>query len=901
MAMQHGFGTTASSLELLIQVKHQSQSNRSLSCDRRHASSRSTRSTSRSRRTSGRRSQSGGRSRRISTDVDDGGSDRRRSSPKSIASLSTKASSTRLTKSSRSTRTSGPDYHDARRDKRRGRSNNGKSVASRSTRTSSRSTKTSRTTVRTPVLNTSNQLMTASSSHRSIDPDGQVDNAVDNDHEHNDFARSARSKKMAKVEMRIAEVNQYAAIARQKASLMTNYDFEGGNGHAFENDGNDASKMSRKSSSRSKSRSDRSKKYNDGRSLSRERRSVRSAPTSRRPASKSRRRSQSQTRDVYDHDSNEFRSNPKSSPPTVVPDIDEDSVPVTIPPLRPYNISPVSFEAEMEVNPRYMTGTTIEAGHTTVSSMSSTDSYVKKLIYLRIQKRREFEARRQQRQEERKKSELEGYFYEGIDNDATVDMEEEDPYAPSSSRSRDYRQTRAPSPLSSEKMSHGNSRRSRASSSSVHRTPTVASPIVSQHEEFCIKHPHVLLSDQVDINIWTCMRYCKDPESGRWHTVMMVCRDCLAEEEDGQYCNDTSYHSQSRRLDLRGFHPHGTRSGFDMVTDDDVTCSQSSQELDRDGQHHQIHRETIDVHPLYGGNLTPLEQEAEAQRRRFIRRLAARAYHFPGNTWCEDFIQYTCNTHLVFGIFFHHPLHPVTSRERCVILLGSVASGLLTSNLIYLWFVHAELGMDDTVLSLEPSGTFDVTKLMITLWTLGSMVHTLFDLSIWHIKACTLCRYYHGNYVSDSAVNCGRMVGVTIVLATLACATYLVLLRASEDYKSSLMDDVKMEHDDGDKSFLQPVSLGGAKYFDFLLGYIIEFVLAVFVYNPLILTIVFTGVLGCKGRIPILGGRPREAMREQKYAMKRQRYTMPQTLKLGDQEYEADVMYGDKNQKLTNF
>lgn len=302
-------------------------------------------------------------------------------------------------------------------------------------------------------------------------------------------------------------------------------------------------------------------------------------------------------------------------------------------------------------------------------------------------------------------------------------------------------------------------------------------------------------------------------------------------------------------------------------------------------------------------NQTPLEREAELQKLRFVRRLAARACHFPGNSWFEDWIQYTSNTHLVVGIFFHHPLHPVTGRERCVILLGSMAIGLLLSNLIYLWFVHAEFGMDDTVLSLR---FLDVTKLMITLWTLGSAIHSVFDLGVWHIKACTLCRYREGNYVSDGAVKCGRTAGMTIVFFTAAFATYLVLLRASEDKKNSFQVDNsgdEIQDDGGGESFIQPISslAGGAQYYHFLLGYIIEFVLAVFVYNPLILTIIFTGVLGCNGRIPILGGRPREVMREQRYAMRRQRYTMPQKLKLGDEEYEAD-MWGELSQNLaTNF
>ena len=84
-----------------------------------------------------------------------------------------------------------------------------------------------------------------------------------------------------------------------------------------------------------------------------------------------------------------------------------------------------------------------------------------------------------------------------------------------------------------------------------------------------------------------------------------------------------------------------------------------------------------------------------------------------------------------------------------------------------------------------------------------------------------------------------------------------------------------------------PISFdGGAKYFDFMIGYVIEFVLAVFVYSPLILTVVFTGVLGCNGKIPVLGGRPREVFKEQRFAEKRKRYQrMPPTLNLRDDEY----------------
>ena len=61
---------------------------------------------------------------------------------------------------------------------------------------------------------------------------------------------------------------------------------------------------------------------------------------------------------------------------------------------------------------------------------------------------------------------------------------------------------------------------------------TVCTPVY-QLEECCIKHPHVLLQDQTNVNIWTCMRYCKDPKTGRWVTVKKVCVQCLG-EMDGE-------------------------------------------------------------------------------------------------------------------------------------------------------------------------------------------------------------------------------------------------------------------------------------------------------------------------------------------------------------------------------
>lgn len=940
--MQHDF---CNSEELLAQARSLSQSNRNHSNSSSYREDSSHREGSTSRRT---------RSTATTTSGSNIGSNSSRRS----------YSSSRSGRRRHSSRSNGEDSGGAVGG---GGSSAGKPSTSRSTK-ASRHTKNSRSTTssRSSSGESPNSTSSSSLSRQIIDPDGRsaqrivsgsLSVVVTNSEDEEDYSRSARSKKLDEVEQ-IAQVEKYSHMARKKASLMTSHGFERGDEDGDDNDEEDHHGSKRsigssgKISSRAKGhRSKSSKSSNDGSLTSRERRRRSRSPSSRSRksnASKSKRNSHRQLEDKVGPD----KARSKKPSKIIVEDVEDDekeSVPMTIPGKLPSSPPRPIPSPGQEGIPHDMTGATIGGGGdcaTTVSSMSTTDSYVKKQLYFWELKRQEREDRRQRREKQKRQAEnMGGYFDEGHNNDdETVyleeDVEDEESYFPTSfcdddlssedDEGGDDYNTRTNSNYGKSRNSGGHGSSNRTS------THTTSSPLVYQREEFCIKHPGVLLSNQTDINVWTCMRYCKDPKNGRWHTVKMVCEECLAEDEEC-HVHDTPFHRRMR-TELRGFRPQNNHMGYhrppqdltgadesspsvssadvnDKDIEDDGTCSTSSLFTDahttvsppsletKHSKHHD--RETIDVLPMEGfGNQTPLERESEAQRRRFIRRLAARAYHFPGNTWCEDWTQYIGNTHLVFGIFFHHPLHPVTSWERCVILLGSVAVGLLLSNLIYLWFVYYEFGMDDTVLSLGPKGSLNVTKLMITLWTFGSFVHTCFDLSIWHIKACTLCRYgSHESYVTDNAVKCGRTAGVTIVLLTLAFATYLVLLRASEDYKDSFqaMADVD-EDDEAGESFLQPIIFGGgAQYFDFLAGYIVEFILAVFVYNPLMLTIVFTGVLGCNGKIPIVGGRPRELKQQQRYAMKRQRYTMPQVLKLGNQEYEADT-WGNSEQKLaTNF
>ncbi|KAL3777211.1 hypothetical protein HJC23_013756 [Cyclotella cryptica] len=282
---------------------------------------------------------------------------------------------------------------------------------------------------------------------------------------------------------------------------------------------------------------------------------------------------------------------------------------------------------------------------------------------------------------------------------------------------------------------------------------------------------------------------------------------------------------------------------------------------------------------------TPEEIEREEERRRLKRRLAARAYHFPGNTWCEDWFQYLSNTHTVLGLFFHHPLHPLKVQERLVILFGSIAIGLTISNLTYMYFIREGVDADEELfrVNLNWLGLSEaiITKLMITLWTLGSFLHMIFDLGLWHMKACTLCRY--GGQIDDRIARWGRVVGLFIVVTAMAAGSYAVLLRASIEYKGEGSEGLQVEESIRNNEFYD-IDFGGKRSFRFLLGYLVEFLLAMFVYYPITVTIVFSGVLGCGGRIPILGGRPREIKRERKYEMSKKMPRILKTLNLDEGE-----------------
>lgn len=244
----------------------------------------------------------------------------------------------------------------------------------------------------------------------------------------------------------------------------------------------------------------------------------------------------------------------------------------------------------------------------------------------------------------------------------------------------------------------------------------------------------------------------------------------------------------------------------------------------------------------------------------FIPLLASRSFHLPGNNWKQDWIQWFQNNHILFGICLHHRLHPLEGWERCLLLAASVSFGLVATNihLIYQYQLdELEMIPDEELVSYKGE---TITLTRILLWTVGGLAHSIFDMAVWHIMACACCHpggRWGDKKDSKRFKDCGSYALIPLIVAMLVFSIFLVLLRATnpEEYD----DDTTTTTTDGDMD----IHIDDWRSFAFLSQYAIELGLAWFVCFPIVGSIAFSGILGCGGRIPVLGGRPRDYRRVQ--------------------------------------
>lgn len=200
-------------------------------------------------------------------------------------------------------------------------------------------------------------------------------------------------------------------------------------------------------------------------------------------------------------------------------------------------------------------------------------------------------------------------------------------------------------------------------------------------------------------------------------------------------------------------------------------------------------------------------------------------------------------------------------------LLGSFAFGIAVTNAIFFWFYMTGRDPSEEAFALSfsfqsgdnedgsPSSTISLSYMLLALLTVGSGSHALFDRFVWSLGACKACRP-GGRWERQNKCHpdWGKYVAVLLVMLVVCGTSMVVVVRALMEKGE---EDIDIFHDSNKDRDFQ------AQDFKFLIGYLIEFAVSLFVMTPLIEFTLFTGILGCCS-VPVLGGRSWEIAMEKK-------------------------------------
>lgn len=286
------------------------------------------------------------------------------------------------------------------------------------------------------------------------------------------------------------------------------------------------------------------------------------------------------------------------------------------------------------------------------------------------------------------------------------------------------------------------------------------------------------------------------------------------------------------------------------------------------------------------------ENEMDEEERKYLEAivpcLANRAFHLPGNGWCQDWFQYVfANNHAFFSLFCAHKDHPVTKFERILVFLSSLVASLAISNGFYIVFLIKDDGyLQDTQLVGEDLVEDGVTyaNYEVAVITLGALLHTLFDLTIWTLAACGCCEA--GGCLSQ----CQKFtwsgtvtLGVIFIGTSVLTVMLLLLYGTIENSRLGVDPDADANYttailDQGFAGIDLSVAFSDAGNADSnkkWTTWLKQLVISLFVYDIVISTILFTGVFGCLQFLPIIGsmfaGRPLEIKEEEKAKRKAER------------------------------
>ena len=237
----------------------------------------------------------------------------------------------------------------------------------------------------------------------------------------------------------------------------------------------------------------------------------------------------------------------------------------------------------------------------------------------------------------------------------------------------------------------------------------------------------------------------------------------------------------------------------------------------------------------------------------FRRLLARRSPHIPGNGCVADWVQYMRNNHPLLGICCKYKENPIVMPQRLLMLLGSIFLGFAVTNYVYIYF-KLNHGENDVVLFKMDFGgpSHEVTYESLILWTLGAAVHSIVDLSIWHLATCAPCLPGGCCSCLGFMVNVGRYIYVSLCILFAMCGTLGIFMRTNYEAAAAGEGDLSIK----DLTKLD-ISNVNAPTFSFWVGYCVELILVYFLYYPIIATLLFAGC------IPFVGGRQRELERQE--------------------------------------
>jgi len=281
------------------------------------------------------------------------------------------------------------------------------------------------------------------------------------------------------------------------------------------------------------------------------------------------------------------------------------------------------------------------------------------------------------------------------------------------------------------------------------------------------------------------------------------------------------------------------------------SAAATSYQLQQSGGKSQLwtdyYSDSEDTHPEYfmseeARNRINFDETLSDYDKMVIQKLAMRKFHIPGNSYWEDWSMWFNNNHPFFCFCFADSRHPLGKRERVMNLLATVAFGLAATCGVVLWFHYEERDFNATLVNLYG---FDISIGMVVLFIFAGPVHVAFDLSMFFVQACPPCRTggLFAKHLPESHQKCwlwlGAHVAFLVTMASLALAINVMLLRAS------------IEDDGTDTDLAVDV-----KAYAFVGMYCAEVIIANFVIFPICTFTVFSGVLGCCGLVPGIGGRP---------------------------------------------